>query len=181
MNTPKYIGILLVHQYSTSLRGRKKVIHDKTKKSNYIKLNTTRLLLKGENQFYTIDYDPSDDKDIVKTVLGIKKKYMKKCYRYPKGEYRILIVLLNTLIQLSETSEYKWRSYLDCFEHEETKCNYLYKNILKMQATHLEHNLCSDNDPDYPVLQLKEIYKCLCKSKKYSVLICQDSDSYKDI
>ena len=201
----KYIGIILIYHFSPSLlklikesktkkiqiNTNEKSIYDKFSKQlnkdrhkhwNSIKINVTRLLLKDNKCFYTIDYE--NNYDIVKGVrdeLNINEKYIKKYYIISKKEFDIYIVDINKDIKLDNDSIYNWRTYMDFYkETEDFDMNDIYENILESNLLnlakdkymfnncHTDNYLCSDNDINSNVIKIRKIYLKLVGDVKYS-------------
>ena len=203
----KYIGIILLYHFSPSLLKRKKkskikkiqedtkskteIINekfntkqgkDRHKHCNSIKINVTRLLLKDDKCFFTIDY--IDNYDIVKGVrdeLNINRKYINKYYILSKKEFDIYIVDINKDIKLDSDSIYNWRTYMDFYkEDEDFDINDIYKSILDsnslnivtdrymLKNSHIDNYLCTDNDINRNIIKIRKIYSKLVGVAKYS-------------
>ena len=152
-------------------------------KINSIKLNNTRLLLKEDKYFYTIDYicrSKFSIKRAVKQEMGIKKKYIDEVFIIDAKRYDIYVVILNTDIPMKPDSEYKWKTYIDFFKDDPIEDNFndVYDNILQndpqhiSMATsitngHLDYYLFPDNNNSKKIIKIRDVYNYLIGREEY--------------
>ena len=180
----KYIGIILVYHFSPSLLKMKNTPPSTSPSpkpyritrpiQNSIKLNNTRLLLKEDKYFYTIDYicrSRFNIKSAVKREMGIKKKYIDKVHIINAKRYDIYLVILNTDLPMNPESEYKWKTYIDFYMDDANESNFndVYDNILQNDSqnignrccitnTHLNYYLYPDNNLTKKLITIRDVY-----------------------
>ena len=152
-------------------------------KINSIKLNNTRLLLKEDKYFYTIDYicrSKFSIKRAVKQEMGIKKKYLDEVFIIDAKRYDIYVVILNTDIPMKPDSEYKWKTYIDFFKDDPIEDNFndVYDNILQndpqnisnstsITNCHLDYYLFPDNNNSKKIIKIRDVYNYLIGREEY--------------